>query len=194
MKSILFLWFLIVLFFTETSVFSQARRASQPSQARIRTANELKLNLATTFLLTPEIIYERVKSADDVGFVKSDYFGYGFSVGVSFPGFTIGSNPEINYHPTIYDHKYHILSYCRFYFNRRNNFLYHYNMKRPQLFFIEPSAAVVGFDKRSEFCLGLSLGMKLINIMNCTGEIYVGGGNNLKRHDSAYYYRFGINP
>jgi hypothetical protein len=163
------------------------------SQKRLRTANEIKLNLATSLLLTPEINYERVKTADDVGFVKSDYFGYGLSAGVTLPGFTVPTDPEFDYHPEIYETNWQVVAYCRFYFNRRHNHLYHYGMKRPQLFFIEPGAAVIGFDDRSSFCLGLALGLKLINIMNCTGEIYAGGGSNLKRYDSVFFWRFGVN-
>ena len=62
---------LTVFCFVETVVFSQT--------VKKQTANEIRLNLMTTLYWTPEISYERVKTADLGGFAKSDYFGYGLS-------------------------------------------------------------------------------------------------------------------
>ena len=178
------LFFLMIFCLVESVAFSQAR---------IKTANELKLNLLTSLVFAPEIHYERVKSAERLG-VISDYLGFGVSAGVTLPlDFTVGSDPEIDYPPQIYMHNYHLISYCRFYFNRRHNLAYHYELKRPQLFFVESNAAVIGFDNRTSFCLGLGLGLKFINSMNYTAEIYAGGGTNLNIYDLEGYYRIGIN-
>ena len=174
------------------------------SQIKIETANELKLNLGTTLLLYPEIHYEKVISSEYIRFVKSDFFGYGFSAGTRMPGFKASSEPEFYRFPRIYANNYHIIAYCRFYFNRTQKLHYHYDLKRPVLFFIEPTAAIVGFDDLTTLFLGIGGGLKLINVMNYTAELYFGGGGGLKkneyggekffeRYDGVGYYRFGIN-
>ena len=157
----------------------------------------------TTLLLYPEIKYERVRASEYLGPVKSDYFGYGLSAGVKLPGFTMGSDPGFDYYPEIYLNKYHILTFCRFYFNRRHQSNYHFDMKLPQLFFVEPTLAFVGFEgydyernankDDTAICVGLGIGLKLITITNYTIEFHFGGGSNLQRHNADFYYRFGIN-
>jgi len=176
------------------------------SQIKIRTENEVKLNILTTILLYPEILYERVKSTEFIGPVKSDYFGYGFSAGVKLPGFTIGSEePDkflLHYYPEIYFRvprvklqQYHALAFCRFYFNRQHSFGYHTDMLPPQLFFVEPNIILLGYkDNLREYCVGLNVGIKYLNVFDrLTMELHLGGGNNLKRNDASFYYRFGIN-
>ena len=163
------------------------------SQIRIYTANEVKLNVLTTLLLYPEIHFERVRATENLGPVKSDSFGYGFSAGIKVPGFTIGSDPEYHYYPVIYLNTWHLSTYCRYYFNRKHQFNYHFDMRRPQMFFLEPAATIVGYEENTSLCLGLSLGLKITNIMNYTAEFHIGAGNNLNRHNADFYYRFGVN-
>jgi len=178
------------------------------SQLRIETANELKLNLASTLLLYPEIQYEKVRSSEYISFVKSDFFGYGFSAGARIPGLKRSSDPDYyddNYgnFPKIYENNFHILAFCRFYFNRMQEFHFHYDLKRPVLFFIEPTAAIVGFNDLTTLFIGFGGGIKFINVKNYTAEIHLGGGGSLKktqnsgkfyeRYEGVGYYRFGIN-
>ena len=147
-------------------------------------ANEIRLNLITTLYWTPEISYERVKTADLGGFAKSDYFGYGVAACVTL------MEP---YSPRrIYETNFQIVPYFRLYFSSDNSFFYNHRYRYPGLIFIEPNAAIVGYGDGIKFCFGFALGRKLINIMDYTAEIYVGGGGNFKKDDVSYW-RIGIN-
>ena len=176
------------------------------SQIRIETATELKLNLATSLLLYPEIHYEQVRTSEYISFVKSDFFGYGFSAGHRISGFKSSDEPEYGYDnfPRIYANNFHLLAFCRLYFNLAQKFHYHYDLKRPVLYFIEPTAAIVGFDDYTTLFLGIGGGIKLINVMNYTAELYFAGGTSLRKYEyggekfyekyyGVGYYRFGIN-
>ena len=162
------------------------------SQLRIQTANEIKINLLSTLILYPEIHYERVRSSEHIRYVKSDFFGWGFAAGAEMQGIPSSKDPEFSDYPRVFLNKYHVLGFMRLYFNRKENFLFHYDLRRPKLFFVEPSVAVVGFDDGVSLCLGASVGIKHLNVMDYTAELFFGGGTNFHWDNPVGYYRLGI--
>ena len=164
--------------------------------------NEVKLNVLTSLFLYPEINYERV---------KTDYFGspddkIGFGVSASALLF----NSDFEYYREIAGilGTYKILPYCRFYFSKFDEFLYHVGLKRPSLFFIEINAAIFGYAEETEsghevgykqhtaFGLGLAVGKKYVRMQNNTAEIYFGlgwGCSNFKEKEFYPYLRLGVN-
>ena len=178
--------FLVVAFcFIGTVAFSQMRHYR----------NEIKLNILTSCLLHPEINYERVISDY---FEYPDYYGFGFSATASLIA-PESLDPESDFADFAkmmakICGNYQIAPYFRFYFSKFDEFFYHVGLKRPNLFFIETNLAVIGYEDRTSFGLGLAVGKKFINSMNYAAEIYFGGGagtSDFKGID--VYLRFGIN-
>jgi len=185
--------FLAAFCFIQSVAFSQMKEY----------ANEIKLNVLTSLLLCPEINYERVKTDY---FETPESFGFGLSVAASF----LGSDPESDFSKIIAQiyGKYRIIPYCRFYFGKSDEFFYHTALKRPNLFFIEINAAVIGgygyhdsydndddngFENRTLFGLGLAVGKKFKNSKNLA-EMYLGvGGGNSDFKSIDFYLRLGVN-
>ena len=181
--------FLVTFCFVESVAFSQTKEY----------ANEIKLNLLTSLLLCPEISYERVNTDY---FESMETFGFGLSAAASF----LGSDPESDFAKIIAKiyGKYRVMPYCRFYFGKSDDYFYNSALKRPNLFYIEINAAVVGgygyhdnsnddgFENRTLFGVGLALGKKFKSSMNLA-DIYFGvGGGSSDFKAIDFYLRLGV--
>ena len=175
---------LIAFCFAESVAFSQMRQYR----------NEIKLNLLTSVLLYPEVNYERVISDY---FEYPDYYGFGLSAAAFLLTPNLDADAESGFAEIMADiyGNYRIVPYFRFYFSKFDEFFYHSGLKRPNLFFIETNLAILGYDNRTSYGLGLAVGKKFITSMNYAAEIYLGGGVRSSdfKEDIGGYFRLGIN-